>query len=203
MEFLKVCKCLADENRLEIIRLISEKKYCVRALSKQLGITESRVSQHIRLLKDAGLIEAAERNGYNIHYAVKKDALYGLSAEIKNMADELCKKYNASVYVDEAHSLGVFGNGGRGICDHFGLTDDVDIIMGTFSKSLASIGGFVAADKNIINYLRHNSRPYIFSASITPSATASALAALEIMQQEPERIEHLWEVTQFALKGFR
>ena len=133
------------------------------------------------------------------------DGVFSMEGDITKLPKivELSKTYNASIYVDEAHSLGVFGRGGRGICDHYGLTDDVDIIMGTFSKSLASIGGFVAADKNIINYLRHNSRPYIFSASITPSATASALAALEIMQQEPERIEHLWEVTQFALKGFR
>lgn len=133
------------------------------------------------------------------------DGVFSMEGDVTNLPKivELCKKYDASVYVDEAHSLGVFGKGGRGICDHFGLTKDVDIIMGTFSKSLASIGGFVAADNHIINYLRHNSRPYIFSASITPSATASALAALEIMQQEPERIDHLWEVTKLALKGFR
>lgn len=133
------------------------------------------------------------------------DGVFSMEGDIANLPKivELCKKYNASVYVDEAHSLGVFGKEGRGICNHFGLTKDVDIIMGTFSKSLASIGGFVASDNCIINYLRHNSRPYIFSASITPSATASALAALEIIQQEPERIKNLWEVTEVALQGFR
>ena len=105
--------------------------------------------------------------------------------------------------VDEAHGLGVFGRDGRGVCDHFGLTDDVDLIMGTFSKSLASIGGFIAADSTIINYLRHNVRTYIFSASATPAATASALEALHIIQNEPERIAHLWEVTRYALEKFR
>ena len=115
----------------------------------------------------------------------------------------LKKKYDASIYVDEAHGLGVFGKEGRGVCDHFGVTDDVDIIMGTFSKSLASIGGFVAADFDTINFLRHTCRTYIFSASNTPAATAAAMEALHIIRREPERIEHLWQVTKFALRRFR
>ena len=133
------------------------------------------------------------------------DGVFSMEGDIINLPKlvELAKKYDASIYVDEAHSLGVLGREGRGVCDHFGLTDDVDVIMGTFSKSLASIGGFVAADESIINWLRHNSRSYIFSASATPAATASALAALEIMQEEPERIENLWKVTNLALEGFR
>ena len=105
--------------------------------------------------------------------------------------------------VDEAHGLGVLGDHGRGTCNHFGVTDDVDLIMGTFSKSLASIGGFIASDKDTINYLRHNSRSYIFSASNTPAAPAAAGAALDIMLSEPERIEHLWKLTHYALDGFR
>ena len=117
---------------------------------------------------------------------------------------ELKHKYdNVVIMVDEAHGLGVFGKQGRGVCDHFNLTDEVDIIMGTFSKSLASIGGFVAADKVIINYLRHTARTYIFSASDTPAATASALEALHIIQKEPKRIKALWEVTNYALMKFR
>lgn len=105
--------------------------------------------------------------------------------------------------VDEAHGLGVFGKEGRGVCDYFGVTDDVDLIMGTFSKSLASIGGFIAGDKDTINYLRHTCRTYIFSASNTPAATAAAMEALHIIRKEPERIEHLWDVTKYALKRFR
>ncbi len=133
------------------------------------------------------------------------DGVFSMEGDIIKLPEvvELAKKYDASIYVDEAHSFGVLGNHGRGVCNHFGLTDDVDVIMGTFSKSLASIGGFVAADESVINWLRHNSRSYIFSASATPAATAAALAALEIMQQEPERIQQLWDVTYFALDGFR
>lgn len=133
------------------------------------------------------------------------DGVFSMEGDIIKLPKlvELSKKYNASIYVDEAHSLGVLGREGRGICDHFGLTDDVDVIMGTFSKSLASIGGFVAADEVVINWLRHNSRSYIFSASATPAATAAALAALEVMQNEPERFKNLWDVTHFALDGFR
>lgn len=116
---------------------------------------------------------------------------------------DLADKYNGSVYVDEAHSIGVLGQQGRGVCNHFGLTDKVDIIMGTFSKSLAAIGGFVAADSIVMDYLRHHSRPYIFSASISPAATASVLAALDIMQQEPERLQHLWDMTHYALQQFK
>ena len=115
----------------------------------------------------------------------------------------LKKKYNATVYVDEAHGLGVFGKNGRGVCDHFGLTDEVDLIMGTFSKSLASIGGFVAGDKDVINWLRHNARSYIFQASNTPAATAAAMEALNILKTEPERQEKLWEITNYALNSFR
>ena len=105
--------------------------------------------------------------------------------------------------VDEAHGLGVFGKQGRGGCDHFGLTDEVDLIMGTFSKSLASIGGFIAGDADTINFLRLSCRTYIFSASDTPAATAAALEALHILQEEPSRLEHLWDVTNYALKRFK
>jgi len=105
--------------------------------------------------------------------------------------------------VDEAHGIGVFGKQGRGVCDHFGLTDEVDLIMGTFSKSLASIGGFIASDVDTINFLRHTCRTYIFSASNTPAATAAALEALHIIQEEPERIEKLWKVTRYALRRFQ
>lgn len=133
------------------------------------------------------------------------DGVFSMEGDIANLPEivRLSKKYNANIMVDEAHGLGVLGNQGRGTCDHFGVTKDVDLIMGTFSKSLAAIGGFIAADESIINYLRHNSRSYIFSASNTPAATAAARAALQIMKNEPERIEHLWEMTNYALKCFR
>lgn len=133
------------------------------------------------------------------------DGVFSMEGDIANLPEivRLAKKYNANIMVDEAHGLGVLGKMGRGTCDHFGVSDDVDLVMGTFSKSLASIGGFIAADNNIINYLRHNSRSYIFSASNTPAATAAANAALDIMISEPERIENLWNQTNYALDGFR
>lgn len=133
------------------------------------------------------------------------DGVFSMEGDLANLPEivRLKKKYNASIYVDEAHGLGVFGRECRGVCDHFGVTDDVDIIMGTFSKSLASIGGFVAADFDTINYLRHTCRTYIFSASNSPAATAAAMEALHIIRKEPERMEHLWKVTRYALRRFR
>lgn len=133
------------------------------------------------------------------------DGVFSMEGDVANLPEivRLAKKYDAQVMVDEAHGIGVFGKGGRGTCNHFGVTDDVDLIMGTFSKSFASLGGFIATDKEITNFLRHHSRSYIFTASITPASTAAALKALEIMETEPERQEHLWEITNFALEGFR
>ncbi|GAB6011720.1 serine palmitoyltransferase [Viscerimonas tarda] len=135
------------------------------------------------------------------------DGVFSMEGDVINLPGvvELAKKYNANVMVDEAHSLGVLGRdySGKGVCDQFGLTNDVDLIMATFSKSLASIGGFIAGEEVMIDYLRHNSRPYIFSASITPGATAAANAALDILISEPERVEALWNITHYALDGFR
>lgn len=133
------------------------------------------------------------------------DSVFSMEGDVANVPEivKLAKKYNASVMVDEAHGIGVFGKGGRGVCNHFGVTDDVDLVMGTFSKSFASLGGFIATDKEITNFLRHHSRSYIFTASITPASTAAALKAIDIMESEPERQEHLWEITNFALDGFR
>lgn len=133
------------------------------------------------------------------------DGVFSMEGDIANLPEivRLKQKYNASIMVDEAHGLGVLGRQGRGTCDHFGVTKDVDLIMGTFSKSLASIGGFIASDSSVINYLRHNSRSYIFSASNTPAATAAAREALHILKSEPERVQHLWDVTNYSLKCFR
>ena len=134
------------------------------------------------------------------------DGVFSMEGDLCKLPEivELKKKYqNVAIMVDEAHGIGVFGKQGRGVCNHFGLTKDVDLIMGTFSKSLASIGGFIAADSSVINWLRHTARTYIFSASCTPAATAAAREALHIIQNEPERLEALWSVTNYALKRFR
>ena len=135
------------------------------------------------------------------------DGVFSMEGDVANLPEivRLAKKYNANVMVDEAHGIGVMGKNfnGKGASEQLGVLDDVDLIMGTFSKSLASIGGFIAADNITINYLRHNARPYIFSASITPSATAAASAALDILKKEPERIENLWKLTDYSLKRFK
>ena len=133
------------------------------------------------------------------------DTVFSMEGDLAKLPEivALKKKYNCAIMADEAHGIGVFGDRGRGVCDHFGLSDDVDLIMGTFSKSLASIGGFIAGDSDTINYLRHTSRTYIFSASDTPAATAAAMEALHILLAEPERQAALWDVTDYALKRFR
>ena len=133
------------------------------------------------------------------------DGIFSMEGDIVNLPKvvKLAEKYNASVMVDDAHSIGVLGKNGAGTASHFGLSSKVDLTMGTFSKSLASLGGFIAADKEVINFLKHNSRTLIFSASMTPPSAATVLAALDIMESEPERIKHLWALTNYALKGFK
>ncbi|NWJ49329.1 MAG: pyridoxal phosphate-dependent aminotransferase family protein [Bacteroidetes bacterium] len=133
------------------------------------------------------------------------DGVFSMEGDLTNLPEivRLAKKYNASIMVDDAHSLGIFGKKGAGTASHFGLTNDVDLIMGTFSKSLAALGGFIAADKEVINFLKHNSRSLMFSASMTPPSVASVLASLDIMESEPERIAHLWDLTHYAQEGFK
>ena len=133
------------------------------------------------------------------------DGVFSMEGDIINLPEvvKLAEHYGASIMVDDAHSLGVLGKNGSGTASHFGLTDKVDLIMGTFSKSFASLGGFIASDKEIINYIKHNSRSLIFSASMTPASAAAVLASIEIMENEPERIKHLWDMTALALNGFK
>jgi 8-amino-7-oxononanoate synthase len=133
------------------------------------------------------------------------DGIFSMEGDIVNLPGivDLADQYNATIMIDDAHSIGVLGINGTGTASHFGLTDKVDLIMGTFSKSLASLGGFIASDKDTINFIKHNSRSLIFSASMTPASAASVLAALDIMESEPERIEHLWEVSNYALNKFK
>ena len=133
------------------------------------------------------------------------DGIFSMEGDIVKLPEivALAEKYNAEIMVDDAHSLGVIGKNGSGTASHFGLTDKVDLIMGTFSKSFASLGGFIAADKEVINYIKHNSRSLIFSASMTPASVATVLKAIEITETEPERIEKLWENTNYALEGFK
>ena len=133
------------------------------------------------------------------------DGIFSMEGDIAKLPEiiALAKQYDATVMVDDAHSLGVIGHNGAGTSSHFGLTDDTDLIMGTFSKSLASIGGFIASDKDTINFLKHNSRSLIFSASISPASAGSVLAALDVIEENPGIIQDLWNNTNYALDGFR
>jgi 8-amino-7-oxononanoate synthase len=132
------------------------------------------------------------------------DGVFSMFGDIANLPEivPLCKKYGARLYVDEAHSLGVLGNG-RGTAAHFGLTDEVDLIMGTFSKSFASIGGFLAGDAKIIHYIQHHARSVIFSASLPAPNVMAVMAALEIMETEPVHVEQLWDNGQKMLIGLK
>ena len=133
------------------------------------------------------------------------DGVFSMGGDICKLPEivALAKKYGARVMVDDAHGLGVLGKHGRGTAEHFGLEDEVDIYMGTFSKSLASLGGYMAAKKEVCDYVRHSSRPFIFSASITPSSVACARKALEILKREPERVVRLKEISSYMRKKLK
>ena len=133
------------------------------------------------------------------------DGVFSMEGDIAKLPEivALAEKYNANVMVDDAHGLGVLGQNGSGTADHFGLTEKVDLIMGTFSKSLASIGGFIAGELDTINYLKHNARSLIFSASIAPANAASVIAAIDLIQEEPERIKRLWDNTHYAMEALK
>ena len=207
------CLCLStgfSVNQGVLAMVVGKNDYIICDDRDHASIVDGRrLSCARRLHYKWNDMAALERVLQNLpHEAVKLivvDGVFSMEGDLAKLPEivELKHKYNCSIMVDEAHGIGVFGDHGRGVCDYFGLTDEVDLIMGTFSKSLASIGGFIAGDKDTINFLRHNCRTYIFSASNTPAATAAALEALHILQKEPERIEALWKVTKYALKRFQ
>ena len=133
------------------------------------------------------------------------DGVFSMEGDLINLPKvvELSKKYSAKIMVDDAHGIGVMGKSGRGTSEHFGVEDDVDLVMGTFSKSIASLGGFVAGDAKVISYIKHFSRALIFSASITPASVATAIATVDIIQVEPERREKLWNITKKMKSGLQ
>jgi len=169
---------IIDGTRLSFGKVMKYRHNDMNSLEKQLRQVEGDVSKIIVM-----------------------DGIFSMEGDIANLPGivQLAEKYDATVIVDDAHAIGVLGRNGRGTGDHFGLNHKVDLIVGTFSKSLASLGGFVASDRDMIDYLKHHSRALIFSASMTPAAAASALAALEIIKSEPERIDKLWQNTHYAM----
>jgi 8-amino-7-oxononanoate synthase len=144
-----------------------------------------------------------KQNGYALKLIIL-DGIFSMEGDIAKLDKvvELAEKFNASIMLDDAHGLGVLGKKGRGTADYFGVTNQIDLITGTFSKSLATVGGFVAGSKEIINVLKHTSRSFIFSASLPPASTASVIAALNVIEEEPEIVEHLWENANLSIQLF-
>ncbi len=178
--------CIIDGSRLSFSRVLKFPHNDMDALEKKMQLAP---------------VEAPK--------LIVVDGVYSMEGDIAPIPTlvEFCEKYNASLMIDDAHGLGVMGRCGRGTADHFGLTDKVELIMGTFSKSFGSLGGFIAGDHEVINFLKHNSRSLIFSASMPPANVAAVSRAIDIMLSEPERIDHLWALTrhahaQFKARGF-
>jgi 8-amino-7-oxononanoate synthase len=167
----------------------------------RLSFAEVKKFKH----NDMGSLDFVLKESGNRGKLVVVDGVYSMEGDIAPLPDivKVCKKYGARLMVDDAHGVGVLGKTGRGTAEHFGLEKEVDIIMGTYSKSMASIGGFVAADEDVIHYIKHTSRPLIFSASPPPASVASVIAALDIIDQEPERRERLWHNTNKMMKAFK
>jgi 8-amino-7-oxononanoate synthase len=167
----------------------------------RLSFAEVKKFKH----NDMGSLEFVLKECGDRGKLVVVDGVYSMEGDIAPLPDivKVCKKYGARLMVDDAHGVGVLGKTGRGTAEHFGLEQDVDIIMGTYSKSMASIGGFVAANEDVIHYIKHTSRPLIFSASPPPASVASVIAALDIIDGEPERRERLWHNTKKMMKAFK
>ena len=174
--------CIIDGSRLSFSRVLKFPHNDMDALEKKMQMAP---------------IEAPK--------LIVVDGVYSMEGDIAPVPQlvELCEKYNASLMIDDAHGLGVMGDHGRGTANHFGLTDKVELIMGTFSKSFGSLGGFIAGDHEVLNFLKHNSRSLIFSASMPPANVAAVSRAIDIMLSEPERLEHLWALTRHAHAEFK
>ena len=174
--------CIIDGSRLSYSRVLKFAHNDVEQLEKRLALAP---------------IDAPK--------LIVVDGVYSMEGDIAPVPElvALCEKYNASLMIDDAHGLGVMGDHGRGTANHFGLTDKVDLIMGTFSKSFGSLGGFIAGDHEVINYLKHNSRSLIFSASMPPANVAAVSRAIDIMLSETDRIDHLWALTRHAHAAFK
>jgi len=167
----------------------------------RLGMGEVKRFVHGDLEQLERILEKIEKDKGIL---VVVDGVFSMGGDIVDLPKlaPLCRKYGARLYVDDAHSIGVLG-GGRGTAVHFDMVKDVDITMGTFSKSFASLGGYVVGDADVINFIKHNARSFIFSASLPASNVMAAMAALDIMEKEPEHVERLWENARFMQKGLK
>ncbi|MCJ7812887.1 aminotransferase class I/II-fold pyridoxal phosphate-dependent enzyme [bacterium] len=155
-------------------------------------------------MKDLERILEANKNK-EVGKLIATDGVFSMEGDIVNLPElvEIAHRYNARIYIDDAHGIGVLGKGGRGTGEYWNMEESVDIIMGTFSKSFASLGGFIAGEELVIDYIKHHARALIFSASMPPSAVATVLSCLDIIESEPERIEKLWENTEKMREGYQ
>jgi len=206
-----LCYSTGFQVNLGVVSLMTGRHdYIILDELDHASIIEGSRLSHSKVLKYAHNDMAALENKLKLCHEdrikmIVVDGIFSMEGDIVKLPEvvELARKYKASIMVDDAHSLGVIGKNGSGTASHFGLTSDVDLIMGTFSKSFASLGGFIAGDKEVMNFIKHNSRSLIFSASMTPSSAAATLAAIGIMENEPERLQNLWDLTKYALEGFK
>jgi 8-amino-7-oxononanoate synthase len=193
-----------------IATLVTRKDYVIMDRSVHASIVDACRLSYGTVVKFkhndmADLGRVLSNCGNNAGKLITVDGVFSMEGDIADLPEivKLAKKHNARVMVDDAHSIGVLGEHGRGTAEHFGLDDEVDVVMGTFSKAFASLGGFIAASERVINYIKHFSRALIFSASMPPAAVAACLAALDIIESEPERRERLWDITRRMHKEFK
>lgn len=194
---LGIISCLAGKHDVVVIDKLDHASIIDAC---RLSFAETKKFKH----NDLASLEYALRESGNRGKLVVVDGVYSMEGDIAPLPDILrvCRKFGARLMVDDAHGIGVLGRTGRGTAEHFGLEQEIDIIMGTYSKSLASIGGFIAASEEVIHYMKHTSRPLIFSASPPPASVAAVIAALEIIDGEPERRERLWHNTNKMMQAF-
>ena len=193
-----------------ISALLEPNDYAIMDTEDHASIVDGWKMSHSRFMRFNhndmdGLERALKKTDEKAGKLIVVDGIYSMAGDIAPLGKiiELKKKYNARLMVDDAHAIGVIGEKGRGTANYFNLEDETDLIMGTFSKSFASLGGFIAGDKEVIEYVKHFARPFIFSASMTPASAAAAFASLKIMQEEPGRIEHLWTISDRMRTGLK
>jgi 8-amino-7-oxononanoate synthase len=197
-----VLQSIAGRN--DIIFSDKDNHACIVA-GTQASMAETRRYQHNDMEHLRGMLERAHEENPDAGKLIATDGVFSMSGKIAQVPTllDLAEEFNAALMLDDAHAIGVIGPGGRGSASTFGLKDEVDLITGTFSKSFSSIGGFAVGDRDIIEYIRHQASTHIFSASMPPSTVATVLKCLDILENEPERLERLWEISDYMREGFR
>jgi 8-amino-7-oxononanoate synthase len=194
----------AVAGRNDIIFSDKDNHACIVA-GTQASLAETRRYQHNDMEHLRGMLERAHEEKPNAGKLIATDGVFSMSGKVAQVPEllELAEEFDAALMLDDAHAIGVIGPGGRGSASTFGRTDDVHLITGTFSKSFSSIGGFAVGDRDVIEYIRHEASTHMFSASMPPSTVATVLKCLEILQSEPERLERLWNISDYMREGFR